>query len=155
MKVDTALGWGAGDAEHLIFVGRHEGKKKGVLPPPFADLFLLGLGLEFGFSLSPPLFCVLGLIPTLIYASRLGSDTIDRNRIATSTHVGYEILSRHERERRGAGRTFVGRGTRRGCWWRRSRHGDGRCRGGAGDDLDEIPATFRLPTAQAGDAGGE
>jgi hypothetical protein len=59
MKVDTALGWGAGDVEHLIFVGRHEGKKR-ESSPPFADLFLLGLGLglEFGFSLSPPLFFV-------------------------------------------------------------------------------------------------
>jgi hypothetical protein len=59
-----------------------------------------------------------------------------------------------ERERRGAGHTFVGRGTPRGCWWRRGRHGDGRCRGGAGGGLDEIPATFGSLTALAGDGGG-
>jgi hypothetical protein len=67
---------------------------------------------------------------------------------------GSRILSRHERERRGAGHTFVGRVTPRGCWRRRGRHGDCRCRGGAGGGSDEIPATFRSPTALAGDGGG-
>jgi hypothetical protein len=46
------------------------------------------------------------------------------------------------------GHTFVGRGTRRG------RHGDCRCRGGAGGGSDEIPATFGSPTALTGDGGG-
>jgi hypothetical protein len=51
------------------------------------------------------------------------------------------------------GHTFVGRGTPRGCWWRRGRHGDGRCRGDAGDDSDEIPATFGSPTTLTRDGG--
>jgi hypothetical protein len=59
-------------------------------------------------------------------------------------------LSRHERERRGVGHTFVGRGTPRGCWRRCGRHGDCRCRGGA----DEIPATLGSPTALTEDGGG-
>jgi hypothetical protein len=58
------------------------------------------------------------------------------------------------RERRGAGHTFVGRGTPRGCWRRRGRHGDCRCRGGASGGSDEIPTTFRSPTALTGDDGG-
>jgi hypothetical protein len=44
----------------------------------------------------------------------------------------------------------MGRGTPRGCWRRRDRHGDCRCRGGA----DEIPATFGSPTALTRDGGG-
>jgi hypothetical protein len=48
----------------------------------------------------------------------------------------------------------VGRGTPRGCWRRRGRHGDCRCRGGAGGGSDEIPATFGSPTALTGDDGG-
>jgi hypothetical protein len=69
---------------------------------------------------------------------------------------GCRILSRHERERerRGAGHTFVGRGTPRGCWWRCGRHGNCRCRGGAGGDSDEIPMTFGSPMALTGDGGG-
>jgi hypothetical protein len=69
---------------------------------------------------------------------------------------GSRILSRHEREseRRGVGYTFVGRGTPRGCWRRRGRHSDCRCRGGTGGDSDEIPATFGSPTALTGDGGG-
>jgi hypothetical protein len=67
---------------------------------------------------------------------------------------GSRILSRHERERRGAGHTFVGRGTLRGCCRRRGRHGDCRCRGGVGGGSDEIPATFGSPTALTGDGGG-
>jgi hypothetical protein len=65
---------------------------------------------------------------------------------------GNRILSSHERERErgGAGHTFVGRGTPRGCWRWRGRHGDCRCRGGS----DEIPATFGSPTALTGDGGG-
>jgi hypothetical protein len=59
-----------------------------------------------------------------------------------------------ERERRGAGHTFVGHGTPRGCWRRRGRHGDCRCRGGAGCGSDEIPTTFGSPTALTGDDGG-
>jgi hypothetical protein len=54
----------------------------------------------------------------------------------------------------GAGHTFVGRGTPCGCWRRRGRHGDCRCRGGAGGDSDEIPMTFRSPTTLTGDGGG-
>jgi hypothetical protein len=67
---------------------------------------------------------------------------------------GSRILSRHEGERRGAGHTFVGRRTPRGCWRRRGRHSDCRCRGGAGGGSDEIPATFGSPTALTGDGGG-
>jgi hypothetical protein len=69
---------------------------------------------------------------------------------------GSRILSRHERERerRGAGHTFVGRGTSRGCWGRCGRHGDCRCRGGAGSGSDEIPVTFGSPTTLTGDVGG-
>jgi hypothetical protein len=67
---------------------------------------------------------------------------------------GSRILSRHERERRGAGHTFVGRGTPRGCWRRRGRHGDCRCQGGAGGGSNEIPVTFESPTALTGDGGG-
>jgi hypothetical protein len=67
---------------------------------------------------------------------------------------GSRILSRHEGERRGAGHTFVGRRTPRGCWRRRGRHSDCRCRGGAGGDSDEIPATFGSPTALTRDGGG-
>jgi hypothetical protein len=59
-----------------------------------------------------------------------------------------------EGERRGAGHTFVGRGTPRGCWRRRGRHSDCRYRGGAGGGSDEIPATFASPTALTGDGGG-
>jgi hypothetical protein len=58
-----------------------------------------------------------------------------------------------ERERRGAGHTFVGCGTLRGCWRWRGRHGDCRCRGGVGGGSDEIPATFGSPTALTGDDG--
>jgi hypothetical protein len=58
------------------------------------------------------------------------------------------------RERRDTGHTFVGRGTPRGCWRRRDRHGDCRCRGGAGGGSDEIPMTFRLQTALTGDGDG-
>jgi hypothetical protein len=59
---------------------------------------------------------------------------------------GSRILSRHERERRGVGHTFVDRGTPRGCWRRRGRHSDCQCRGGAGSGSDEISATFGSPT---------
>jgi hypothetical protein len=52
------------------------------------------------------------------------------------------------RERRGAGHTFVGHGTPRGCWRWRGRHG------GAGGCSDEIPVTFGSPTALTGDGGG-
>jgi hypothetical protein len=48
----------------------------------------------------------------------------------------------------------VGHGTPRGCWRQRGRHSDCRCRGGAGGDSDEIPVTFRSPTALTGDGGG-
>jgi hypothetical protein len=48
----------------------------------------------------------------------------------------------------------VGHGTPRGCWRRRGRHGDCRCRGGAGGGSDEISATFESPTALTGDGGG-
>jgi hypothetical protein len=58
------------------------------------------------------------------------------------------------REKRGAGHTFVGRGTSRGCWRRHGRHDDCRCRGGVDDGSDEIPATFRSPTALTGDGSG-
>jgi hypothetical protein len=58
------------------------------------------------------------------------------------------------RERRGAGHTFVGRGTPHGCWRRRGRHGDCRCRGGTGGGSDEIPTTFGSPTALTWDGGG-
>jgi hypothetical protein len=64
------------------------------------------------------------------------------------------ILSTPERERRGVGHTFVGHGTPRGCWRRRGRHGDCRCRGGADGGSDEIPVTFGSPTALTGDGGG-
>jgi hypothetical protein len=47
----------------------------------------------------------------------------------------------------------VGRGTLRGCWRRRGRHSNCRCRGGAGGSSDEIPTTFRSPTALTGDDG--
>jgi hypothetical protein len=47
----------------------------------------------------------------------------------------------------------VGRGTPRGCWRRRGRHGDCWCRGGAGGGSDEIPMTFGSPTALTGDGG--
>jgi hypothetical protein len=47
----------------------------------------------------------------------------------------------------------VGRGTPRGCWRRRGRHGDCRCRGGTGGGSDEISATFGSPTALTGDDG--
>jgi hypothetical protein len=67
---------------------------------------------------------------------------------------GSQILSRHERARRGAGHTFVGRGILRGCWQRHGRHSDCRCRGGAGGGSNEISATFRSPTALTGDGGG-
>jgi hypothetical protein len=63
------------------------------------------------------------------------------------------ILSRHMRERRGAGHIFVGRGTSRGCWRWRGRHGDCRCRGGAGGGSDEIPMTFGSSTALTRDDG--
>jgi hypothetical protein len=48
----------------------------------------------------------------------------------------------------------MGRGTPRGCWRRRGRHSDCRCRGGAGGGSDEIPATFGSPMALTGDGGG-
>jgi hypothetical protein len=69
---------------------------------------------------------------------------------------GCRILSRHERERekRDVGHTFVGQGTPRGCWRRRGRHGDCRCRGGAGGGSDEILTTFGSPTALTEDSGG-
>jgi hypothetical protein len=59
-----------------------------------------------------------------------------------------------ERERRSAGHTFVGHGTPHGCWRRCGRHGDCRCRGGAGGGSDEIPVTFGSPMALTGDGGG-
>jgi hypothetical protein len=58
------------------------------------------------------------------------------------------------RERRGAGHTFVARGTPRGCWRRRGRHSDCRCRGDVGGGSDEISATFGSPTTLTGDGGG-
>jgi hypothetical protein len=67
---------------------------------------------------------------------------------------GCRILSTPERERRGVRHTFVGRGTPRGCWRRRGRYGDCRCRGGAGGSSDEIPTTFGSPTALIEDDGG-
>jgi hypothetical protein len=67
---------------------------------------------------------------------------------------GCRILSMPERERRGVGHTFVGRGTPRGCWRRRARHGDCRCRGSAGGGSDEVPVNFVSPTALTGDGGG-
>jgi hypothetical protein len=48
MKVDAALGRGAGDAEHLIFMGRRGGK--GESSPPIRRPLLLGLGLGFFLS---------------------------------------------------------------------------------------------------------
>jgi hypothetical protein len=96
------------------------------------------------------------LIPTLIYASRLVAliPLLNSRSLPHRLGRGSRILSRHERERRGVGHTFVGRGTPRGCWRRRGRHGDCRCRGGAGGGSDEIPTTFRSPTALTGDGGG-
>jgi hypothetical protein len=67
---------------------------------------------------------------------------------------GSRILSTTKRERRGVGHTFMGCGTPCGCWWRRGRHDDCRCRGGAGGGSDEIPVTFGSPTALTGDGGG-
>jgi hypothetical protein len=50
--------------------------------------------------------------------------------------------------------TFVGCGIPRGCWRRRGRHSDCRCRGGTGNGSDEIPTTFGSPTALTEDGGG-
>jgi hypothetical protein len=66
---------------------------------------------------------------------------------------GSRILSRHEREK-GCETHLRGSRDPRGCWRRRGRHGDCRCRGGAGGGSDEIPATFGSPTALTGDGGG-
>jgi hypothetical protein len=76
MKVDAALGRGAGDAEHLIFVGRRGGK--GESSPLSLTSFARVRVRVFPF----PRFVF--LIPTLIYASRLGSDTIVEFGIATA-----------------------------------------------------------------------
>jgi hypothetical protein len=92
----------------------------------------------------------------LIYASRLVAliPLLYSRSLPHRLGRGSWILSRHERERRGAGHTFVGRGTPHGCWRRHGRHSDCRCRGGAGGGSDEIPVTFGSPTAQTGDDGG-
>jgi hypothetical protein len=63
-------------------------------------------------------------------------------------------LGMREREKRDVGHTFVGHGIPRGCWRRCDRHGDCRCRGGAGGGSDEIPTTFGSPTALTGDGSG-
>jgi hypothetical protein len=96
------------------------------------------------------------LIPTLIYASRLVAliPLLNSGSLLHRLGRGSRILSRHERERRGVGHTFVGRGTPRGCWRWCGHHGDCRCRGGTGSGSDEIPATFGSPTALTGDGGG-
>jgi hypothetical protein len=78
MKVDAALGRGAGDAEHLIFVGRRGGKGESS-PLSLTSFARVRVRIRvFPF----PRFVF--LIPTLIYASRLGSDTIVEFGIATA-----------------------------------------------------------------------
>jgi hypothetical protein len=67
-------------APHL----RGSARRKKGSPPPFRRPLFARVRVQVFPLPVPPLFCVLGLIPTLIYASRLGSDTIDRNRIATA-----------------------------------------------------------------------
>jgi hypothetical protein len=97
------------------------------------------------------------LIPTLIYASRFlalipllysGSLPYRLGRVS-------RILSRHEREReKGCGTHLCGSRDPAGCWRRRGRHDDYRCRGGAGGGSDEISASFGSPTTLTGDGGG-